>query len=307
MTPTRRSRAATAIGASLVCLAAFAPGAAAAAPKPCDSVPAGKTAAYKRVTGVAASLTSLDLYAPSRACRRGRKTPVVIWVHGGGYSVGDKANQIRDKVRLFTRRGYVFASVNYRLSRPGAPGSAKYPDHFRDVAAAVAWTARNIGRSGGDRTRVALIGHSAGADIVANVTTDPRWLRERKLGLRAVRCAGPLDTEGFDKAAAGPGEQAQWQRAFPNLPSYARDTSAVNLIRRGVGTPRTITVFRGTPRRQAIEKRFADTLRKAGIGATLIDARGLSHADVSRRIGAPGDRVMTRPLLSFLGRCFDRR
>ncbi len=292
--------------AGLASLAMTAPVAAAATPRACSSAPAPKTVAYKRVAGVPANLTSLDLYAPSRACRRGRKTPVVMWVHGGAYTVGDKAAQIRDKVRLFTRRGYVFVSVNYRLSRPGRPNTANYPDHFRDVGAAVAWVHRKIGRSGGDRTRVALLGHSAGADIVANVTTNPRWLRERGLRLKAVRCAGPLDTEGFDKAAAGTRQQAQWQRAFPNLPTYARDTSAVNLIRRGVGTPQTITVFRGTPQRQAIEKRFAAVLRRAGVRVTLIDARGLSHAEVSRRIGASGDAVMTPPLLRFLGRCFAR-
>lgn len=302
----RRSFAAVSLSTGLAVLAAAAPGAAAATPAACATAPAAKTVAYKRVSGVPANLTSVDVYAPSRACRRGRKTPVVMWVHGGGYSVGDKANQIRDKVRLFTRRGYVFVSANYRLSRPGTPNSAKYPDHFRDVAAAVSWAQRNVGRSGGDRGRVALLGHSAGADIVANVTTNPRWLKERKLGLKTVRCAGPLDTEGFDKAAAGPGEQAQWQRAFPNLPTYAGDTSAVNLIRRGIGIPRTITVFRGTPRRQAIERRFAAALRRAGVGATLVDARSLSHAEVSARIGAPGDTVMTPPLLGFLGRCFAR-
>jgi hypothetical protein len=43
--------------------------------------------------------------------------------------------------------------------------------------------------------------------------------------------------------------------AVPNLPTYARDTSAVHLIKRGIGIPRTITVVRGTTRRQAIEQR----------------------------------------------------
>lgn len=119
---------------------------------------------------------------------------MVVWVHGGGYRIGDKANQVADKRRLFNARGWIFVSVNYRLTVAGVPGSAHYPDHFRDVAAAVAWVRRHIGARGGDRTRVALLGHSAGADIVSNVTVNPRWLRERRLSLRAVRCAGPLDT-----------------------------------------------------------------------------------------------------------------
>jgi len=285
-------------------LALSGPGTAAAKASDCASSPKVKTAVYKRVASVAKNLTSLDIYAPSRACRRGRRTPVVMWVHGGGYSIGDKANKIRNKVKLFTRHGYVFVSVNYRLTRPGTPGSAKYPDHFRDVASAVAWVRRNVGRSGGDARRIALLGHSAGADIVSNVTTNRRWLSERKLSLKAVRCTGPFDTAGFDKASASPREKVQWQRALSNFPTYERDTSAVNLIKRGIGIPRTITVVRGTPRRQRIQRRFVAALRGAGVGATLIDASTLSHAEVSSRIGAPGDTVMTPPLVGFLKRCF---
>ena len=42
-----------------------------------------------------------------------------MWVHGGGYSVGDKKNQVADKVHLFNEHGWMFVSVNYRLTRPG--------------------------------------------------------------------------------------------------------------------------------------------------------------------------------------------
>lgn len=200
----------------------------------------------------------------------------------------------RDKVALFAARGWIFVSVNYRLSRAGDPSLARYPDHYRDVAAAVRWTRSTIKRDGGDRKRIALLGHSAGADIVANVTTNPRWLVECGLSLRAVRCAGPLDTEGFDKPMASDREQVQWRIALGNDPTYARDTSAVYLI----------TVVRGTSRRQAIEQRFAATLGAAGVPATVIDARSLTHEQVNRRIGAPGDTVMTPALVRFLKGCF---
>lgn len=200
----------------------------------------------------------------------------------------------RDKVALFAARGWIFVSVNYRLSRAGDPSLARYPDHYRDVAAAVRWTRSTIKRDGGDRKRIALLGHSAGADIVANVTTNPRWLVECGLSLRAVRCAGPLDTEGFDKPMASDREQVQWRIALGNDPPYARDTSAVYLI----------TVVRGTSRRQAIEQRFAATLGAAGVPATVIDARSLTHEQVNRRIGAPGDTVMTPALVRFLKGCF---
>ena len=56
-----------------------------------------------------------------RRCRPSSGAPVVVWVHGGGYRVGDKAQQVASKVALFASRGWIFASVNYRLSRSRAP------------------------------------------------------------------------------------------------------------------------------------------------------------------------------------------
>jgi acetyl esterase/lipase len=234
---------------------------------------------------------------------------VVVWVHGGAYRVGDKRNAVADKVRVFNARGWVFVSVNYRLTKRADPASARYPDHFRDVAAAVAWTRAHASRFGGDARRLALLGHSAGADIVSNVTTNPRWLRERGLPLRAVRCAGPLDTAGFDKTRVpdGTDQSAQWRIALGNAPNYKAITSATLLARPRTGVPPTITVVRGVPLRRSIETAFAAAIRRAGAPATVIDAQALTHEQVNRRIGAPGDTVMTPPLVRFLRGCFARR
>lgn len=271
---------------------------------PCPPPTKPVTIAYERVGGFPAKATSLDVWSPAKPCRRKGGSPVVMWIHGGAYQTGDKGNRMADKVRLFTGRGYVLVSVNYRLSKAGGgAGSAKYPDHFRDVAAAVAWVRSSISKYGGRGDRIALLGHSAGADIVSNVATDPQWLARQKLKLSALRCQGPLDTEGFDKTRADPGEQQQWVVALSNHPSYKTDTSATLLVRRGIGIPRAITVTRGIPNRQAIELAYADTLRGAGVKATVIDARSLTHEQVNTNIGAAGDTVMTKPLVSFLSSC----
>jgi arylformamidase len=270
----------------------------------CATSTAPTTVVYKTVEGVDANLLSLDIYPPTPSCG----APVVMWVHGGGYSVGDKKNQVADKVRLFNERGWMFVSVNYRLTRPGEPRSAQYPDHYEDVAAAVAWVYANVVEYGGDPARIALLGHSAGADIVANVVTNPTYLAKYGLGLDAVTCAGPLDTEGFDKPQAGAddpdGEQDQWQRSLGNNPNYLTETSATLRIANGIGIPPMIGVVRGTPRRRAIETQFLARLRAAGIDATTIEAGSLSHNQVNTQIGAPGDTVMTAPVVAFLTQCF---
>lgn len=301
-------RASVSIGVLAAVTLATAVPSGAAAPElsnRCASPAPKTTVAYRNLAGVAADATSLDVYAPARACR----APVVMWVHGGGYHIGDKASQVRDKVRLFDGRGWLFVSVNYRLTVEGDASSAHFPDHFDDVAAAVARVHSKIGRFGGDASRIALLGHSAGADIVSNVATNPRYLRSRHLGLRTIACAGPLDTEGFDKVTADAGtgeERAMWVDALGNEPAFERTTSAITWIRPHVGIPQTIGVVRGTPQRRGIEQDYLDRLADAGVRTARIDASGLSLADVNRRIGAPGDTVMTPPLMKFLDRCLRR-
>lgn len=262
------------------------------------------TVPYKTVAGIDPNLVSLDIHTQPGLC----DAPVVMWVHGGGYRTGDKANQIADKVALANSRGWILVSVNYRLTDEGAAGSARFPDHFQDVADSVAWVHAHIGSYGGDPDRFALMGHSAGADIVANVVTNPAYLNTAGLDLGTVSCAGPLDTEGFDKTAAGAGdpdgERDQWRLALGNNPDYLTATSATNLIRPGIGIPPMIGVVRGTPRRQDIEATFLRSLRAAGIPATTIDATTLSHNEVNSRIGRPGDTVMTEPIVTFLSDCF---
>jgi acetyl esterase/lipase len=233
-------------------------------------VPAShQTVAYRTVPGVARDLTSLDLYVPPKRCRRKAAVPVVVWVHGGGYRKGDKSQQVAPKVALFAKRGWIFASVNYRLSRPAA-GNARYPDHYDDVASAVAWVRKHVRKRGGDPKRIALLGHSAGADIVSNVAVNPAYLKRRGQSLRALRCFAPLDTAGFDKPRASPREKVQWQVALSNLPDYMTATSATLIAKRGTGIAPAFTVYRGTPRRQSIETAFAARLRQLGVPASAI-------------------------------------
>ena len=128
--------------------------------------------------GIDANLNSLDISLPSAGedddCR-GR--PLVVWVHGGGWHEGDKADEIGDKVRLFTGAGYTFASVNYRLTDIALERPApQYPVHDQDTADAVAWLVAHADELGVDAHLVALLGHSAGGGIVATITTDGRYL-----------------------------------------------------------------------------------------------------------------------------------
>ena len=109
------------------------------------------------------------------------------------------------RARLFTRAGYLFASVNYRLSPSGrgspAPDRVRFPDHPHDVGEALGWLRRNGRRYGGDAGQLVLIGHSAGAHLASLLGVDPSFGRAYGVPARTVRGVVSLDTAAFDVAA----------------------------------------------------------------------------------------------------------
>jgi acetyl esterase/lipase len=255
---------------------------------------------YVRRANVPARQTSLDVYTPSVGC----PAPVVMWVHGGGWTGGDKRNRIIPKVVAFTSEGYVVVSVNYRLLDPQFPDRVRYPAFNEDVATAVAWVRRNIARYGGDPKRIALVGHSAGAAIAASVATDPRYLKEHDLGLDALRCVAPLDTEAFDVRPLA--NSPIHQRAFGVDPGQLADASPITHVAPDQDIPPFFVVLRGTAGRRAGVDAFVGALRAASVPVTVVEAGGLTHAQVSGKLGAPGDATITPPVLAFLEECFRR-
>jgi acetyl esterase/lipase len=110
----------------------------------------------------------LDLYTPADDTATDR--PVVIWAHGGGFRVGDKMSG-GNWAREYAMRGYVAASINYRMDENG--GEIRYPlDAYEyqrifwavsDMKAAVRWFRANAVSLGVDPNRIAVAGASAGA------------------------------------------------------------------------------------------------------------------------------------------------
>lgn len=100
----------------------------------------------------------LDLYLPEGA----GPFPLIIWVHGGGWTSGDKSLSENGPQIRQTARGYAVASINYRLSH-----EAKFPAQIEDCKAAVRWLRANAERYNLDPSRVAAWGSSAGGHLVA--------------------------------------------------------------------------------------------------------------------------------------------
>jgi acetyl esterase len=122
----------------------------------------------------------VDVFQPAAA----RNAPVLMFVHGGAFVRGDKrvSDGVYDNVLYyFARQGMVGLNIEYRL----APES-RHPGGARDIADAVAWAEREIGRYGGDPTRIYLMGHSAGGTHVATWAFDRTAIPERAKSVAGV-------------------------------------------------------------------------------------------------------------------------
>jgi acetyl esterase/lipase len=118
----------------------------------------------------------LDVFGPKRV--EGR--PVVLFVHGGAWMIGDKClfGLYRNFGRFLAKNGTVAVMINYRLSP-----AVKHPEHVKDLARAFAWTRRHIKEYGGDPDCIFLCGHSAGGHLVSLLATNECYLKDADLKL----------------------------------------------------------------------------------------------------------------------------
>jgi acetyl esterase/lipase len=111
----------------------------------------------------------LDVYRLRGAQQHsGGKRPVFLYVHGGGWVIGNKGQQGLLTVNHLAARGWLCVSINYRLSP-----RATFPEHLYDVKRAIAWVKANAESYGGDPKFVIIGGGSAGAHLAALAALTP--------------------------------------------------------------------------------------------------------------------------------------
>jgi arylformamidase len=245
---------------------------------------------YATISGVDPNLNKLDVYASAGA----NNLPVMLMIHGGGWSIGDKAN--RDvginKARYFTAQGYVYVSINYRLSP-----AVQHPAHIEDVSAAVSWVLDHIADYGGDPAQLTLMGHSAGAHLAALVATDERYLAAHGHTLSELSGVILLDGAGYDIPKAlnelyKPGQLTKmYTDAFGTDPTAWADASPVNHVSAGKGIPPFLILHTAREAAVAESDELAGLLKAAGVPVWSYLAEGKTHASINRDIGESGDPV----------------
>ncbi|KRD46244.1 esterase [Acidovorax sp. Root275] len=156
------------------------------AQKQAAAAPAALSAGVQRIADVPYGTDPaqrMDVYVPTSPTTGTNslvasavRAPVIFMVHGGGWRHGDKAmgRVVQEKVNRWVPKGFILISINYRML-PDAPVAVQE----RDVQAALMAAQQRAGTWGGDPSRFILMGHSAGAHLVALLNARaPQALRE---------------------------------------------------------------------------------------------------------------------------------
>jgi acetyl esterase/lipase len=223
---------------------------------------------YKRHTNIAYGPEPehrLDVYVPDSAVT---SRPVVVFWHGGRWSWGDKADY-RFVGAALAECGYVAVVANYRHYP-----QVKMPGFMDDAARAGLWAEAHAGEFGGSRERLYLMGHSAGAQLAALVTLDPRYFAA--YGGAAPHIAGVIGLSGpYDFL---PLLEADVQDMFGPPELYAQ-SQPINFVRADAPPMLLIQGLKDETVRPKNSINLAAALGAVGVPVTLRLYPKVSHSD----------------------------
>jgi len=220
-----------------------------------------------------------DVYAPPNA----RNAPMIVMVHGGGWRIGDKSFQRmwRNKVAHWVPKGFVVIVPNYRMLPAANP-----MEQARDVARAIATAEEKAAAWGGDRSRVVLMGHSAGAHLIALVTTSQQLAPE----LRGATWRGAilLDSAALDVVQLMRQPHYRlYDDAFGADPAFWKAVSPYHALTKR--EPPLLAVC-STPRPDSCTQAagFVAKATSLGMQASVLK-ENLSHEQINETLGAASD------------------
>ncbi len=139
---------------------------------------------YRTNFNDAQQCNTLDIYfTPPNGS--GQQRPVIIYIHGGSWSSGDKnmivqgRSDISPMPKWFVAIGCIFVSLNFRLAKDYRTKNATIPDMLEDIAKALMWLKVNIRRYGGKAKGFNLLGYSTGAHLASLIVADRRKYLDR--------------------------------------------------------------------------------------------------------------------------------
>lgn len=251
----------------------------------------------------------LDLYVPDTEA----PVPALLWIHGGGWSFGER-DQDRALALRLAERGLAVASMSYRLSSgrwadPDAPEEGvQHPAHVNDVADAFSWLRQESARFGLNSDALFVGGHSAGGHLAALLSSDARYLKARGLALDdvagAIPIGGTYDIPDYHAAlTAGQPElgQAHIEAVFGATVENWQDASPTRFLTQSK-VPMLVVV-----EEQAGFQRYARRMMKAARAANRdnifrFDAAGRTHGNVILMMSGRHEDSVRAEILRFVGK-----
>lgn len=226
------------------------------------------------------TIQNLDIYSPKNA----KKMPVLISIHGGGWTVGSK-NPWAISAEILMSKEIISVAVDYGL----AP-QYRMRDIIAHVRSAIAWTYKNIAQYGGDPNRLYIHGFSAGAHL-ASTTLMPNWHKDFGLpedvikGLIAISGIYDLCTlvhapqTDSQKALQMTLEESRRDSPFYHLPSH----SIPSIIAYGEKEPLILYHLEAN--------NYAQELQKAGCTVSLVEVTDANHFDMMNELSNTEGKV----------------
>ena len=179
-----------------------------AAPQPPEPI-MGFYPGSKAGTPISEDCLHLNVWTP--ALRDGQRRPVMVWLHGGGFSFFSSNNDCFDGVRLCRRGDVVVVTLNHRLNGFGylylaELGEPKFADSGNvgqlDLILALKWVHDNIAEFGGDPDCVTIFGESGGGSKCATLMAMPaaHGLFHRVITQSGQQLTGRTREHGTDTA-----------------------------------------------------------------------------------------------------------
>lgn len=232
-----------------------------------------------------------DVYVPLNKTTT-TLSPVIFMVHGGAWRVGDKKHQnvVENKVNYWLKKGYIVISTNYRLL-PETPVSEQVNDVARALSAAQVQSAS----WGGDKTKFILMGHSAGAHIIAMIASSSSLYATHSI-------TPPIATVLLDSAVMDTPSLMQekhlrlYDQAFGNNPSYWQSLSPYHQL-----TIKRMPILAvcSTKRDDSCPQAEKFLNKAASLGTkTLLLKENMSHKEINELLGK--ESTYTKTVDNFL-------
>ena len=230
----------------------------------------------------------MDVYLPTQTVA---SAPVIFMVHGGGWRTGGKGETavVENKVPYFTGRGYIFVTINYRM----LPDADPYVQ-AQDVALALSFAQEKAASWGGDPRRFILMGHSAGAHLVALLSAQPSLAAGSSwLGTVALD-SGALDVPEIMEHR----HMRLYDEALGSDPAFWRKVSPLHALQPGAH-PMLLVCSNQRETSCSQAHAFAQRLKASGARAEVL-GQAKSHRDINLQLGA--DSAYTGAVQAFIDR-----